>query len=94
MNNFTIAQKKEVGETPTAANFFPRIIREFEDDDEPMFWGQKMDTLELDKIEGQFGLVLRDKDNHSNYVLIRFEDLQKIVQYFDKFKEETKFELS
>ena len=53
-----------------------------------------MDTLELDKIEGQFGLVLRDKDNHSNYVLIRFEDLQKIVQYFDKFKEETKFELS
>lgn len=53
-----------------------------------------MDTLELDKIEGQFGFVLRDKDNHNNYVLIRFEDLQKIVEYFDKFKEETKFELS
>ena len=40
MNNYTIAQKKEMGETPiNSSNFFPRIIREFEDDDEPMFWG-------------------------------------------------------
>jgi hypothetical protein len=52
-----------------------------------------MDILDLDKIEGQFGLVLRDKDNHNNYVLIKFEDLQKIVEYFEKFKKESKFEL-
>ena len=53
-----------------------------------------MKVLDLDKIEGQFGLVLRDKDNHNNYVLIRFEDLQKIVEYFEQFKKETKIELS
>jgi hypothetical protein len=28
-----------VGESPTPSNYYPRIIREFEDDDEPMFWG-------------------------------------------------------
>ena len=55
--------------------------------------GEKMKVLDLDKIEGQFGLVLRDKDNHNNYVLIRFEDLEKIVEYFEKFKKETNFEL-
>ncbi|WP_461483223.1 hypothetical protein [Porticoccus sp.] len=53
-----------------------------------------MEVLDLDKIEGQFGLVIREKENHNNYVLIRFEDLQKIVEYFNKFKEESKFELS
>ena len=53
-----------------------------------------MEVLDLDKIEGQFGLVIREKENHSNYVLIRFQDLQKIVEYFNKFKEESKFELS
>ena len=51
-----------------------------------------MDILNLDKIEAQFGLVLRDKDNHNNYVLIRFEDLDKIVEYYDKFKDERKNE--
>jgi hypothetical protein len=53
-----------------------------------------MEVLDLDKIEGQFGLVIREKENHNNYVLIRFKDLQKIVEYFNKFKEESKFELS
>ena len=53
-----------------------------------------MEVLDLDKIEGQFGLVIREKENHNNYVLIRFEDLQKIVEYFNKFKEDSKFELS
>jgi hypothetical protein len=53
-----------------------------------------MEVLDLDKIEGQFGLVIREKENHNNYVLIRFQDLQKIVEYFNKFKEESKFELS
>jgi len=31
----------EVGENPTPQNFFPRIIREFEDKDEPMIYGGK-----------------------------------------------------
>jgi len=30
-----------VGEKPTPSAFFPRIIREFEDEDEPMYWGGK-----------------------------------------------------
>jgi hypothetical protein len=30
-----------VGEKPTPSAFFPRIIREFEDDDEPMIYGDK-----------------------------------------------------
>jgi len=29
-------QANESSDTPT---FFPRIIRDFEDDDEPMMWG-------------------------------------------------------
>lgn len=29
----------QVDEKPTPSNFFPRIIREFEDDDEPMLYG-------------------------------------------------------
>jgi len=30
-----------VGEKPTTPTFFPRIIREFEDYDEPMIYGGK-----------------------------------------------------
>jgi len=29
----------QVGEKPTLSTFFPRIIREFEDNDEPMIYG-------------------------------------------------------
>ena len=31
----------QVGERPTSSTFFPRIIREFEDEDEPMIYGDK-----------------------------------------------------
>jgi len=47
-----------------------------------------MKNLDLDKIEGQFGLMLREKDNHDNYVLIRFEDLDSIISYYNDFKKE------
>jgi predicted RNase H-like nuclease (RuvC/YqgF family) len=43
-------------------------------------------NLEKAKIEGQFGLLLREIENHDNYVLINFEDLDKIVDYYDEFK--------
>jgi len=33
----------QVGEKPTTPTFFPRIIREFEDYDEPMIYGEKYD---------------------------------------------------
>ena len=43
-------------------------------------------NLEKAKIEGQFGLLLRETENHDNYVLINFDDLDKIVDYYDEFK--------
>ena len=40
MKPITLLQKSHtVDKTPTTSNFFPRIIREFDDDDEPMMWG-------------------------------------------------------
>ena len=49
---------------------------------------KEMENLNLEKagIEGQFGLLLRDKDNHNNYILINFEDLEKIIDYYSDFK--------
>jgi arginyl-tRNA synthetase len=47
---------------------------------------EKLD-LEKAKIEGQFGLLLREKDNHDNYILFNFEDLEKIINYYEEFKD-------
>ena len=47
-----------------------------------------MKRLELGNVEGQFGLMLRDKDDPTNYVLIRFEDLDSIISYYADFKKE------
>ena len=47
-----------------------------------------MEKLDLEEIQGQFGLMLREKNDHDNYVLIRFEDLEKITTYYDLFKKE------
>jgi len=44
------------------------------------------EKLELGEIEAQFGLMLREKKDHNNYVLLRFGDLEDIVRYFDLFK--------
>ena len=49
-----------------------------------------MDTLDLGHLEAQFGLMIREKDNHDNYALIRFEDLDKIIKYLELFKKEIK----
>jgi len=45
-----------------------------------------MNTLDLGEIEAQFGLMLREKQNHDNYVLIRLEDLESILKYYEEFK--------
>jgi hypothetical protein len=34
-------QKENQKESNTETSFFPRIIREFDDRDEPMYWGNK-----------------------------------------------------
>ena len=49
-----------------------------------------MDVLDLGHMEAQFGLMIREKDNHDNYALIRFEDLDKIIKYLELFKKEIK----
>ena len=51
-----------------------------------------MDILDLGHMEAQFGLMIREKDNHDNYALIRFEDLDKIIKYLELFKKEMKNE--
>ncbi|WP_086907881.1 hypothetical protein [Candidatus Nitrosomarinus catalina] len=49
-----------------------------------------MKVLDLEHLEAQFGLVIRDKENHDNYALIRFEDLDRVIEYYSSFKKEFK----
>ena len=47
-----------------------------------------MKTLDLEHVEAQFGLVIREKENHDNYALLRFEDLDKVIIYYNSFKDQ------
>ena len=47
-----------------------------------------MNVLDLDHVEAQFGLLIREKENHDNYALLRFEDLEKMIEYYNSFKKE------
>ena len=47
-----------------------------------------MKVLDLEHLEAQFGLMIREKKNTDNYALIRFEDIEKIIQYYNSFKDE------
>ena len=49
-----------------------------------------MKGLDIGHLEAQFGLIIREKENHDNYALLRFEDLHKVVEYYNSFKEEDK----
>ena len=49
-----------------------------------------MKVLDLEHFEAQFGLVIREKENHDNYALIRFEDLEKLIEYYSSFKKKFK----
>ena len=53
-----------------------------------------IDVLDLGEIEAQFGLMLRDKANHDNYVLLKFENLDRIFQYYEEFKKEFSMRIS
>ena len=46
-----------------------------------------MKQLDLEHMEAQFGLMIREKENHDNYALIRFEDLDKIIEYYHSLKD-------
>ena len=47
-----------------------------------------MKQLDLEHLEAQFGLMIREKENHDNYALLRFEDLNKVIKYYNSFKDE------
>ena len=47
-----------------------------------------MKVLDLGHLEAQFGLIIREKENHDNYALLQFEDLDKVIEYYKSFKEE------
>jgi hypothetical protein len=47
-----------------------------------------MKQLDLENFECNIGLMAREKDNHDNYVLFRFEDLEKMIEYYNLFKKE------
>ena len=49
-----------------------------------------MKILNLEHLEAQFGLIIREKENHDNYALLRFEDLDKVIEYYNLFKIEFK----
>ena len=47
-----------------------------------------MKVLDLGHLEAQFGLIIREKENHDNYALLRLEDLDKVIEYYNSFKDE------
>ena len=51
-----------------------------------------MKILNLEHLEAQFGLIIREKENHDNYVLLRFEDLDKLVEYYKSFRDDFTYE--
>ena len=51
-----------------------------------------MKVLDLGHLEAQFGLIIREKENHDNYALLRFWDLDKLVEYYNSFKGDNKNE--
>ena len=51
-----------------------------------------MKVLDLEHLEAKFGLVIREKENHDNYALLRFEDLDKVVEYYKSFRDDFTYE--
>jgi len=47
-----------------------------------------MKVLDLEHVEAQFGLLIREKENHDNYALLRFEGLDKVIDHYSSFKDE------
>ena len=48
----------------------------------------EMKILDLEHLEAQIGLMIREKENANNYALIRFEDLDKIIEFYNLHKKE------
>jgi hypothetical protein len=46
--------------------------------------------MDLGEGEAAFGLVVRDKCNHDNYMLLSFENLDEIFEALDDLKKQFK----
>lgn len=44
--------------------------------------------MDLGEGEAAFGLVVRDKCNHDNYMLLSFENLKEIFEAFEDLKKQ------
>ena len=40
--------------------------------------------MDLGEGEASFGLIIRDKNNHNNYVLLSFENIKEIIDEFQE----------
>ena len=49
-----------------------------------------MKVLDFGEAEGLFGLLVRDKTNHDNYMLLSIENLEEIIKAFDEIKKQFK----
>ncbi|CAD6368393.1 conserved hypothetical protein [metagenome] len=47
-----------------------------------------MKVLDLGEGEAAFGLIIRDKCNHDNYLLLSFENLEEIHEAYDSLKKQ------
>lgn len=43
--------------------------------------------MDLGEGEASFGLIIRDKNNHNNYVLLSFENIKEISEEFQELGE-------
>ncbi len=44
--------------------------------------------MDLGEGEASFGLVIRDKNNHDNYILLSFENIEEIITSYNDLKKQ------
>ena len=46
--------------------------------------------MDLGECEASFGLIIRDKNDHDNYILLSFESVKEISDEFQKLEKRLK----
>ena len=49
-----------------------------------------MKVMDLGECEASFGSIIRDKNNHDNYILLSFENIQEITNEFQALEKRLK----
>ena len=49
-----------------------------------------MKVMDLGECEASFGLIIRDKSNHDNYILMSFENIKEISDEFNELERKLK----